>query len=275
MAGINRISDRVKGFTLVELSIVVLIITLLIGSLLVPLSTQVAQRNISDTQQRLAQIDSALIGFAIANGRFPCPAVSTGASTDSGVESFAVGGTAMNGNCSNFINGYVPGITLGLSNVDSQGFAVDAWGLQQNRIRYSISNTTVGGVANVFTAYNGMRNATIPAVGNPINTYLYVCASATGTTATACSAIAPPTPDPNALSRGDAVFVVYSLGQNAATTGGSSPNEAANLKSTTNTTPVFVSAPASNQAGVEFDDLLRWESRYSVVGQLTAAGQLP
>jgi type II secretory pathway pseudopilin PulG len=265
--------NRASGFTLLELSVVVLVVTLLIGGLLVPLSTQVEQRNISDTQQRLVQIQDALIGFAIAHGRFPCPATvsSPPQPTDLGVEDPPTG----TGICTHPIDGYVPGTTLGLTNIDSQGFALDAWGSQQNRIRYSITNATVNGVANAFTVPNGMRSAGILALGNSANTYLYVCASAAGTTATACSAIVPPTNDPNALARGDAVFVAYSLGKNVGTSGGASPDEALNVKSTTNTTPVFVSKPASSQSATEFDDIVQWGSRYGVITRLSSAGQLP
>jgi len=38
---------------------------------------------------------------------------------------------------------------------------------------------------------------------------------------------------------------------------------------------VFVSRTASGQAASEFDDLVSWGSRYNVIGQLSAAGQLP
>jgi type II secretory pathway pseudopilin PulG len=43
------------GFTLVELAVVVLVVTLLLGSLLIPLATQVEQRNVSETQKRLQE----------------------------------------------------------------------------------------------------------------------------------------------------------------------------------------------------------------------------
>jgi hypothetical protein len=175
------------------------------------------------------------------------------------------------GICNHPIDGYVPGTTLGLTNLDSQGFVVDAWGLQQNRIRYSITPA----LTNAFTIPNGMRAAGISALGNSANNYLYVCVSAAGTTATACSAIVPPTNDPNALARGDAVFVIYSLGKNAGTSGGTSADEALNVKSTTNTTPVFVSRTVSAQTGSEFDDIVSWGSRYNVISRLSAAGQLP
>jgi type II secretory pathway pseudopilin PulG len=273
MPSLYQNRNRAAGFTLLELAVVVLVVTLLIGGLLVPLATQVEQRNVTDTQLRLAQAQEALIGFAIANGRFPCPAkVSTPPqTTDLGVEDPPGGGA-----CTHPIDGYVPGTTLGLTNLDSQGFMVDAWGLQQNRIRYSITNATVNGVANAFTVAGGMRSAGLTNLGDSTTYhYLYVCASATGTTATACSAIAPPTNDPNALSRGDAVFVIYSLGRNAATTGGTSADEALNMKSTTNTTPVFVERTISGQTGSEFDDLVAWGSRYNVMGRLSATGQLP
>ena len=158
-------------------------------------------------------------------------------------------------------------MTLGLTNLDSQGFVVDAWGLQQNRIRYSITNATVNGVPNAFTASSGMRSAGIQALGTS-SSYLYVCASGTGTTATNCGTA-------QALSNGDTIFVVYSLGKNAATTGGTSADEAVNLKTTLNTTPVFVSKVASGQTASEFDDLLLWGSRYTVIDKLTVAGQLP
>jgi prepilin-type N-terminal cleavage/methylation domain-containing protein len=272
MTHLNQTRNRARGFTLLELSIVVLVVTLLIGGLLIPLSTQVEQRNISDTQQRLVQIQDALMGFAIAHGRFPCPASVSNPPqpTDQGVEDTPTGVNL--GVCNHPIDGYVPGVTLGLTNLDSQGFVVDAWGLQQNRIRYAITNN----LANAFTTNGGMQGQGILALGNTNNSFLYVCASAAGITANACSAIPPANPDPNALSRGDAVFVVYSLGKNAATTGGTSPDEAVNVKiSPTNTTPVFVSKVASGQTTSEFDDLLLWGSRYSVIGKLTSAGQLP
>jgi hypothetical protein len=132
-------------------------------------------------------------------------------------------------------------------------------------------------LTNAFTTPNGMRTAGIAALGNSANTYLYVCVSATGTTTLppACSTVVPPANDPNALSRGDAVFAIYSLGKNAGTTGGTSADEALNVKSTTNTSPVFVSKTVSGQTGSEFDDIMVWGSRYNVVSRLTAAGQLP
>jgi prepilin-type N-terminal cleavage/methylation domain-containing protein len=254
-----------SGFTLIEIAVAVAIITLLIGALLVPLSKQVEQRNVADTQLRLQQIHDVLIAFAITHGRFPCPADGTG----NGVEKFATGENESTGKCYNptngFFKGYVPGVTLGLSNVDAQGYALDAWGFSQNRIRYAITDSPPG-TPDAFTKSGGMNVAGIQALGNTATKYLYVCASAAGITNTDCGTVA------NTLSNGDAVFVLYSLGKNAGTSpGGAGADEQANQSAF----PRFVSKTAADATGNEFDDLLLWGSRYSIVGRIVAAGQLP
>src|ERR1035437_4340677 len=118
------------GFTLVELAIVLVIVALILGTGLTLLSAQQEQRRIEDTNARLSDAREALIGFAIANGRLPCPA----SATSNGVESYVgvVGGSS----CTNFYNGFLPAATLGLTPADSQGYAINAW---SNRIRYAVT----------------------------------------------------------------------------------------------------------------------------------------
>lgn len=62
------------GFTLTELAVAIAIIALLIGGLLIPLGTQIELSQQRDAQRHLESIRDALIGYAIANGRLPCPA---------------------------------------------------------------------------------------------------------------------------------------------------------------------------------------------------------
>jgi prepilin-type N-terminal cleavage/methylation domain-containing protein len=66
--------SRSKGFSLVELAVAVAIIALLLAGALIPLSTQIEVRNVADTQRTMESIREAIIGFAQANGRLPCPA---------------------------------------------------------------------------------------------------------------------------------------------------------------------------------------------------------
>ncbi len=68
---------RPSGFSLIELAIVLFIVSLLIGGLLMPLSAQNEIRGRQETDKALANIREALIGFAVVNGRLPCPAVAS------------------------------------------------------------------------------------------------------------------------------------------------------------------------------------------------------
>ena len=62
------------GFTLVELTIVLVIVTLLSGGLMMGLSSQREQTMNKEAQQQLDLVRDALLGFAMSNGRLPCPA---------------------------------------------------------------------------------------------------------------------------------------------------------------------------------------------------------
>ncbi len=68
---------RTKGFSLVELAVALAIIALLLAGALIPLSTQIDVRNSADTRRSMESIREAIIGFAQANGRLPCPADGT------------------------------------------------------------------------------------------------------------------------------------------------------------------------------------------------------
>ncbi|HEX5338632.1 MAG TPA: prepilin-type N-terminal cleavage/methylation domain-containing protein [Gallionella sp.] len=62
-----------RGFSLVEMSIVLLIISLLLAGLLPTLSGQVEQRRLSETRKYMDEARDALLGYAIANKHLPCP----------------------------------------------------------------------------------------------------------------------------------------------------------------------------------------------------------
>ncbi len=91
-------------------------------------------RRHEETRRILDEAREALLGFAAAHGRLPCPA----SAGSRGMESFAAGGDALNGNCSNFHGGFLPAASLGLPPLDPEGFARDGWGTHANRIRYAV-----------------------------------------------------------------------------------------------------------------------------------------
>ena len=230
----------------------VVIVGFLVGGLLLPLSAQMEVRQVGDTQKTLDAARDALLGFAAANGRLPCPA----APAATGVEAPPGGGA-----CSNAYDGYLPAITLGVSPTDAQGYAVDAWG---HRIRYAVANITIG-VANPFTTVNGMRTATMPALAAaPSTSFINVCNSAAGITATTCGTA-------TALS-GKVPALMFSLGRNGKTAGNDA-DESANL----NADQVFVNHdPAPGGApGGEFDDIVNYLSINQLFSRMIAGSALP
>ena len=255
-------ADRYNGFSLLEMVVVLAVISLLLAGLLVPLTTQVNQRQISETQKALDEIREALIGFALANGRLPCPAVSTSAGAESYVG--AIGASA----CTSNYQGFVPAVTLGITPVDSQGFAVDSWG---NRIRYAVTawmpSTGPSCIAAVppFTTTGGMSAY----FSCPLAPNLLVCSTATGITGSSCAA-------GTALTTG-VPAVIYSTGKNGGY-GGTGADETANPNpNSANNDRVFVShTPAGATApNGEFDDVVVWLSDNVLYNRMVAAGKLP
>lgn len=101
-----------RGFTLVEMAIGMLVIALLIGSILVPLQTQVEQRKVSETEKALSEIKEALMGYALTQGNLPCPAVSAADGSEDRTAGVCTGGKRQ---------GFIPWATLGAPKLDSWG----------------------------------------------------------------------------------------------------------------------------------------------------------
>ncbi len=249
------------GFSLVEMAIVLMIVGLLLGGLIPTLSAQMESQRINETRKQLDEIKEALIGFAIANGRFPCPATTA----SNGDESFASGGSATDGNCSNYYNGYVPAAKLGIASVDSNTkLVLDAW---NNPIRYAVADNTVSGVPHTFTRTNGMQSATMDNIANA--DLLYICASATGIGSdcgTATNKLTDKTP-----------ALIYSTGKNGGYSGSGLDETANPNPNSTNNDRVFVShtpTPRTDPNG-EFDDLVIWISPNTLFNRMVAAGKLP
>ena len=136
---------KIRGFSLIEMAIVLFIVALLLGGLLPTVGSQIEQQRTIETRKQMVDIQQALIGYAITYGRLPCPA----SDTSNGMED----PIPVTGVCTNPYNGFVPATTLGFTTgVDSQGkkgFAVDAWG---NRIHYAVTQSN----GNAFTKTNEM-----------------------------------------------------------------------------------------------------------------------
>src|SRR6266446_8000669 len=115
-----------KGFSLVELAVALAIIALLLAGALIPLSTQIDVRNGADTQRSMESIRDAIIGFAQANGRLPCPADGTIAAGAANAGTEQLSGASPNTTCTN-VFGVVPWATLGVPEVDGWGRRFSYW----------------------------------------------------------------------------------------------------------------------------------------------------
>lgn len=260
---VRQIPGRSAGFTMIEMAVAIVVIAILLGGILVPLQTQVESRKIEETNRLLDQAREALLGYASAYGYFPCPASGTSngqQATGAGHPGTGTCAAAVTG--ANSWIGFLPAATLGFTRTDANGYAVDAWGLTQNRIRYAVSNWN----ANTLTKTAGMKTAGMSSVAGAL--LLYVCNSGTGVVAgTNCGTAVT-------LSS-NAIAVIWSVGPNAPT-GGASVHEAQNPNPNGGSSDrLFVSRQKSGAAGAEFDDQLTWIGSSPLFNRLIAAGQLP
>ena len=252
-----------QGFSLLEVLIALVVLTVAITGLAMPLASQVALRRQADTQRLLDEAREALLGFAALHGRLPCPA----SAASRGLEAFGSGGSALDGRCERFHDGFLPAASLGLSPLDAEGYLRDAWATgASGRIRYAVhgNGEALGGVTNALTRANGMRNATLLSLGSTPQ-YLFICHSAVGATSVDCG------PAANQVTR-RAVFVVHSLGPNGHRAPAPGSDEARNQ----DPTPVYVSRPAGSVGDLAaFDDTLSWASAATLASRMVAAGRLP
>lgn len=135
--------SHTQGFTLIEISIVLVVIGLLLSGGLVALAPVLENAKRTETENTITKIEDALTLYAIQYGCLPCPANGALAAGAAGV------GQASNtnltyteecadqnggsGTCTDFAGAnVVPWVTLGLQEAD----VVDGWG---NRINYDIT----------------------------------------------------------------------------------------------------------------------------------------
>jgi len=223
-----------KGFTLVELAIVLFVITLLLGGMLTPLSQQIVERQNSDTRHALDSARTALTGYALSHrdstGKpyLPCPDQHSGSGARDGEED-----RLADGRCASVV-GNLPWHTLGVAEVD-------AWG---NRLDYAVS-------PDYADAGRGIVHNPVPA------TQVIICREKT--CAQPLAAVAA------VLSHGRNGFGAHNaLGNtNLAPV---SADELANVDGT----PRFVMHPptAADRANGEFDDLVTWISPAWLLGRL-------
>lgn len=140
---LSRAGARARGFSLVEMALVLLIVGLLAAVFLPATNTFLDNSRRKETRAKLEALEQAMVRFVMVNRRLPCPAdgVQGAANPTSGVEQRNDAVTPAT--CTAMATGVVPWRSLGVP-ADA---AMDAWG---NLITYRVWARTSGGVGSAI-----------------------------------------------------------------------------------------------------------------------------
>ena len=241
------------GFTLIEMAVGLLVLSLLLASLMSPIAAQIDQRRISDTQNALTKITEALIGYAMSNGYLPCPDKTTpvtDVAANDGTEDFNAGTCVVK-------EGNLPWTTLGIP-------PTDAWG---NFYRYRVDNAFADHVKfTLATAGNLKVKRPPPPCPGPL-----------------CG-------DPGTIYSNSAPAVVMSHGKNGwgaingstktqNPTTDASPDELQNvthpIANTFHLRITTTGGSAASSTVASFDDIVVWLSTPVLMSRMVAAQKLP
>ncbi len=255
-----------RGFTLVELTLVLLIVALLMGGMMIPLSAQRDMQYIRETQQQMEEIKESLLGFVVSQGRLPCPDQDGDGKEDwENADDLSLGCKYVRDDI--VVTGRLPYSTLGAPKAD-------AWG-------------------HVFS-YSVSKDFTLPITNLRPSGRIRVDSRAESSTAVTGDKVA-------LVLAGDSPVVIISHGKNGygPSAHGLTMPPASNEDETTNASLTiikpedkkdwrllkysrFATPPASpcsdtveGQPFCEFDDLVTWISPYVLFNRLIAAGKLP
>jgi len=262
---------RERGFTLLEMAIVIFIIGMLTAGLIGPVQVQLEARDRRKTLDYMSQASEALYGFALTHRRLPCP------DTDGDGMANPQFTLASGGDCTNE-SGFLPWAELGIDPGDAWGNRL-SYRVRERQFTFPAQNTTCDGKdtglefdlcseGNITIVTRG-DDATTPGVveskfgfnaATPDNVAAIIVShgrngyGAMGVDGTPRGAVPTDNDDEEQNVDGDATFVsrVYSREQSGCT---DNTNEGSPL--------------------CEFDDLVMPISRALLVSRMVSAGQLP
>jgi prepilin-type N-terminal cleavage/methylation domain-containing protein len=245
-----------KGFTLIEMAVVLVIVGILLGSFIGTLTSRINVTKKSDAVSELEEIKQSMMAYAFVNGFLPCPDCSAvaGTCTAALVGDGIADHDAGNNRCVlDEASGNVPWVTLGLGRGDS-------W---SNHYRYAVQNEYADSdLAFALDSPTGSASIKEPD---------YV-ADVTGAT-------------PHSLAD-NVVAIILSHGSNGY--GAINVENIANpaipavnldeLENTDNDADYYMRPETSAEttiAGKEFDDIVIWISEYELKAKMVEAGKLP
>jgi len=258
-------NSSIKGFSLLELSVVLTIIGIVLGSTLNLVTNQSESEKIDKTNQKIEQIQKSFYAFIVNNQRLPCPADGTHDVTNPNFGREEALPDASGCHSGNFFDGnyvyggIIPTKTLGLSD----DFALDEWGRRFSYIvDYRFTNNTI-----INPACTGSPNSP------PANTCFKYLNAGSIVIKDASKTI----------TTSEAVYVVFSHGPNGhgafKKNGGVNSADRLNSNSTDpdeqqnssydqngNNLP-FTNIFVQKASTTTFDDIVAYEPKWQIIGQ--------
>jgi prepilin-type N-terminal cleavage/methylation domain-containing protein len=269
---------RQSGFTLVEIAIVLLIVTILLGYSVAMFPLQQELKQYRHVDAEMDSVIEHLIAFAQVNGRLPCPDTSgdlngTGAGVIDGQEDTDDlvdndDGTAVADglvdNCKAFF-GFLPARTLGMNGkFNSAGLLVDPWDTGYGNALSDFDFTGVGAVD--LVSPNGIRDEGIANLAPD----LFVCDDSTEVgTDLDCNDV---TGDEVLGSNGEVSAIVISIGKDSVIPA-TSNIQGENIDNFHNgiLDKVYIFAARRD----DYDDVVRWIPTNLLLTKMIEADKLP
>lgn len=236
---IVRVPVRQRGFSLIEIAIVLVIVGLLLGGLLMPLATQVDQQRIVETKKTMEEVKDALVGFAVLNGFLPCPDTNNDGQENRTAGGGPCVGTSSGAGATTVWHGQLPWVNLGVTDVDGWGrrFTYAVTGVYANNAPAALINLGSVGQIAVNDATGAGFALAIPVV--------VVSHGGNGLGALTVAGTAMPAPT------------------------------TANENENTDTDATFVSSTMNGTTAAFYDDITAWVAPPILFNKLIAAGVLP
>lgn len=250
---------KYKGFTLIEIAIVLVIVSVLLGYTFAMIPVQQDLKQYRKANQEMDEIIKAIYAFAQVNGRLPC--------ADNIAAPDGVSDPDDGTNCTANIGWYglLPAKTLGLEgSFNANGSLLDPWGTPY---RYQVTSKDTGtGAGGDFVIVNDIRDVGMAT----LDPDLQVCTI-------------QPSPDPDGTDCGLAPVtiiestpaVVLSLGKDKGTVTSDIQVENTDNTADGSSDIIFVKATRNDTSGAEFDDVIKWISPNILYSKMIDAGKLP
>lgn len=256
----NQNNSFGKGFSLIEVTIILFILGLMIAGTIAPLALSIEQSRKNETEKQIENIEDAILGFVLTNQRLPCPDCPTGSGVgacagneDDGLEDISAGQCTLGDET--VITGNIPWTTLGVTGTDS-------WG---RLIQYSVDEAYADNDADTS---NQITSCTTFTTTNSFS----LCSEASisindsGGTGVSCTGTG------NTVAE-NIPYVVFSHGTelNGPDASSTSCNETENTNGDGN----FVSIGYTQDDTEYFDDIISWGSPFVINAQMVKAELLP